>query len=33
MHDEAQNMPINVYVQMPSYVPSAPGLETPERVN
>ncbi|MCO5188182.1 MAG: adenine deaminase [Anaerolineae bacterium] len=29
MHDEAQNMPINVYVQMPSCVPSAPGLETP----
>lgn len=29
MHDEAQTMPINVYVQMPSCVPSAPGLETP----
>lgn len=29
MHDEALNMPINVYVQMPSCVPSAPGLETP----
>lgn len=29
MHDEAQNMPINVYTQMPSCVPSAPGLETP----
>ena len=29
MHDEAQNLPINVYVQMPSCVPSAPGLETP----
>ncbi len=29
MHDEAVNMPINVYVQMPSCVPSAPGLETP----
>jgi adenine deaminase len=29
MHDEAQAMPINVYVQMPSCVPSAPGLETP----
>jgi len=29
MHDEAAMMPINVYVQMPSCVPSAPGLETP----
>jgi adenine deaminase len=29
MHDEATTMPINVYVQMPSCVPSAPGLETP----
>lgn len=29
MHDEAETMPINVYVQMPSCVPSAPGLETP----
>ncbi|MFN2134880.1 MAG: adenine deaminase [Candidatus Promineifilaceae bacterium] len=29
MHDEAALMPINVYVQMPSCVPSAPGLETP----
>jgi len=27
MHDEAMQMPINVYVQMPSCVPSAPGLE------
>ncbi|MHA1189917.1 MAG: amidohydrolase family protein, partial [Alphaproteobacteria bacterium] len=27
MHDEAVGMPINVYVQMPSCVPSAPGLE------
>ena len=27
MHDEALEMPINVYVQMPSCVPSAPGLE------
>ena len=27
MHDEALTMPINVYVQMPSCVPSAPGLE------
>lgn len=29
MHDEALSLPINVYVQMPSCVPSAPGLETP----
>lgn len=29
MHDEAMEMPINVHVQMPSCVPSAPGLETP----
>ena len=28
MHDEAQVQPINVYVQMPSCAPSAPGLET-----
>ncbi len=27
MHDEAMASPINVYVQMPSCVPSAPGLE------
>ena len=27
MHDEAMGMPINIYVQMPSCVPSAPGLE------
>jgi adenine deaminase len=27
MHDEAANLPINVFVQMPSCVPSAPGLE------
>ncbi len=27
MHDEALAMPINVYVQMPSCVPAAPGLE------
>jgi adenine deaminase len=27
MHDEAVNLPINVLVQMPSCVPSAPGLE------
>ena len=29
MHDEAANVPLNIYVQMPSCVPSAPGLETP----
>jgi adenine deaminase len=29
MHDEAAAMPIGVHVQMPSCVPSAPGLETP----
>lgn len=29
MVDEAANMPIHVYVQMPSCVPSAPGLERP----
>ena len=28
MHDEAAVQPINVYVQMPSCAPSAPGLET-----
>ncbi|MEM7438642.1 MAG: adenine deaminase [Pseudomonadota bacterium] len=28
MHDEALLQPINVYVQMPSCAPSAPGLET-----
>jgi adenine deaminase len=28
MHDEAANLPINVYVQVPSCVPSAPGLES-----
>ena len=27
MHDEAANLPINIFVQMPSCVPSAPGLE------
>ncbi|MGB8313158.1 MAG: adenine deaminase [Aestuariivirga sp.] len=38
MHDEAAGLPINVFVQMPSCVPSAPGLEnagatiTPEDV-
>jgi adenine deaminase len=29
MHDEAMDQPINVFVQMPSCCPSAPGLETP----
>ena len=29
MHDEAAAMPTNVFVQMPSCVPAAPGLETP----
>jgi adenine deaminase len=28
MHDEAMSLPINVHVEMPSCVPSAPGLET-----
>lgn len=28
MHDEALAQPVNVYVQMPSCAPSAPGLET-----
>jgi adenine deaminase len=28
MHDEAMALPVNVFVQMPSCVPSAPGLET-----
>jgi len=28
MYDEAATLPINVYVQIPSCVPSAPGLET-----
>ena len=27
MHDEAMGLPINIHVQMPSCVPSAPGLE------
>lgn len=27
MHDEALTLPVNVFVQMPSCVPSAPGLE------
>jgi adenine deaminase len=29
MHDEALVQPINVFTEMPSCVPSAPGLETP----
>ena len=29
MHDEAVSLPINIFVQAPSCVPSAPGLETP----
>ena len=29
MHDEAALQPINVFMQMPSCAPSAPGLETP----
>jgi adenine deaminase len=29
MHDEAAGLPLNVMVQLPSCVPSAPGLETP----
>ena len=29
MHDEAVSLPVNVFVQVPSCVPSAPGLETP----
>ena len=29
MHDEAMLLPINMYMQMPSCAPSAPGLETP----
>jgi adenine deaminase len=29
MVDEAADLPLNVWVQMPSCVPSAPGLETP----
>ena len=31
MHDEALAMPVNVHVQMPSCVPSAPGLENAGR--
>nr|MCU0790917.1 amidohydrolase family protein [Nitratireductor sp.] len=27
MHDEAAGLPVNVFIQMPSCVPSAPGLE------
>ena len=29
MHDEAVSLPINIFVEVPSCVPSAPGLETP----
>lgn len=29
MHDEAMGLPVNVFVQMPSCVPSATGLENP----
>ena len=29
MHDEAMTLPVNIFVEMPSCVPSAPGLETP----
>jgi len=29
MYDEAEGLPINVYIQVPGCVPSAPGLETP----
>lgn len=32
MADEAMQQPIHVYVQMPSCVPSAPGMETPGAV-
>ena len=28
MHDETLDLPINVFLQIPSCVPSAPGLET-----
>ena len=28
MHDEALMQPVNIYTQMPSCAPSAPGLET-----
>lgn len=27
MNDEAQSLPVNIFVQVPSCVPSAPGLE------
>ena len=27
MHDEAMSLPLNIFVEMPSCVPSAPGLE------
>lgn len=29
MNDEAQSLPVNIFVQVPSCVPSAPGLENP----
>ena len=32
MHDEAMQLPVNMYMQMPSCAPSAPGLETPGAV-
>jgi adenine deaminase len=32
MHDEAMGLPINMFVQVPSCVPSAPGLENPGAV-
>ena len=32
MHDEAMGLPVSVFVQMPSCVPSAPGLENPGAV-
>src|SRR5262245_7723260 len=32
MHDEAAALPINVFLQAPSCIPSAPGLETPGAV-
>lgn len=32
MHDEAKGLPVNMFVQVPSCVPSAPGLENPGAV-
>ncbi len=32
MHDEAMGLPVNMFVQVPSCVPSAPGLENPGAV-